>query len=70
MKALAAVIVIVLIVLIVLALFFISSLALMWLVNIVLTHYGALNLDYQSALAITAILWLFGGAIRGTSNSN
>lgn len=49
------------------ALFFLSALVLMWLVNIVLAHFGAETLlNYPVSLAITALLWLFGGAVRGT----
>jgi len=48
---------------IVVALFLLSALVLMWLVNVVLGQYEAELLTYGSSLAITALLWLFGGAL-------
>ena len=48
--------------------FFASALVLMLLTNVVLEYYGATPLVYHVALAINAILWLFGGAIRGNKD--
>ena len=48
--------------------FFASAFVLMLLTNIVLEYYGATPLVYHVALAINALLWLFGGAIRGNKD--
>ena len=45
--------------------FLASGFVLMLLTNVVLEYYGATPLVYHVALAINALLWLFGGAIRG-----
>ena len=48
--------------------FLASGFVLMLLTNVVLEYYGATPLVYHVALAINAILWLFGGAIRGNKD--
>ena len=48
--------------------FFASAFVLMLLTNVVLEYYGATPLVFHVALAINAILWLFGGAIRGNKD--
>lgn len=49
---------------IVVALFLLSALITMWLVNIVLGQYDIELLNYGSAMAITALLWGLGGASK------
>ena len=48
--------------------FLASGFVLMLLTNVVLEYYGATPLVYHVALAINALLWLFGGAIRGNKD--
>ena len=48
--------------------FLASGFVLMLLTNIVLEYYGATSLVFHVALAINALLWLFGGAIRGNKD--
>lgn len=48
---------------IVVSLFLLSALVLMWLVNVVLGQYSAELLNYGSALAVTGLLWIFGGLL-------
>lgn len=49
-------------------LFLLASLVLMWLVNVVLGQYNIELLEYPTAMAITLLLSLFGGAVRGGSD--
>lgn len=53
-----------LVIVVAVALFLLSAAVLMWLANVPLTYYGAKALDYNSALAITGLLWIFGGAAK------
>ena len=48
--------------------FLASGFVLMLLTNVVLEYYGATPLVFHVALAINALLWLFGGAIRGNKD--
>lgn len=52
----------------VVGLFLLGSLLLMLLTNVVLHHYDVKTLDYGSAMAITALLSIFGGAVRTNDN--
>lgn len=49
--------------------FLLGSLVLMTLVNVVLGHYDAKLLDFNSAMAIVALLFAFSGAFIVTSKS-
>lgn len=53
---------ILLILVILAAIFFASSWILMLLLNVVITYYGGVAMSYGVALAINAILWMFGGS--------
>lgn len=48
--------------------FLASAFVLMLLTNVVLEYYGATPLVFHVALAINALLWLFGGAIPGNKD--
>ena len=55
-------------IIVVVGLFFLGALLLQALVNVVLNQYDAEPLAYGSALAVTLLLSVFGGAVRGNSD--
>lgn len=53
---------------IVVGLFLLSALLLQWLVNIVLAQYGIEQLHYTTAMAITALVAIYGTATRSNGS--